>query len=378
MDRLKVAMIAPPWLSIPPSGYGGIEYVLQVLIRELEKRGAQVTLFTVGDADIAVHDQKSLFPEPTYSHLGLPLYDAATVPLAHILFALNHIKNAGFDIIHDHNPEFGAALLANLDAGSFPPVLHTIHNSFDGHGSGMAKHPLYEQASQASRMWFNAISHAQVGTAPQALEQTGLPVVYNALDPELYPFRRDKENFFLTMARFTQNKGQAVAAKLCAELGYKLKMAGSINGLSNPRDLQEVQRDASHPANQHPDYQYYQREVASFEKTGAVEYMGNVSGKPKLRLMSAAKALLFPIDWDEPFGLAVIEAMACGTPVVAMKRGAMAELIEHGVNGYLADSIPEFKYYMQRVHEIDPEDCRATVEQQFSGDRMAEDYLNLY
>ncbi|HEX7259459.1 MAG TPA: glycosyltransferase, partial [Candidatus Saccharimonadia bacterium] len=261
------------------------------------------------------------------------------------------------------------------------PVLHTIHNSFFNDNRSIKvpdNHILYEQLSQSRRIWFNGISNAQVSNAPPLLRQKGIPVMYNALDPDLYPFQGNKSDFFLTMGRFTQDKGQAVAARLSAELGYTLKMAGSINGLSSPRELEAVRQDPSHPTNLHPDYMYYQREVAPHVMAGAIEYVGNVSGNYKLKLMAEAKALLFPIDWEEPFGMAVIEAMACGTPVVAMRRGAMPELIEHGVNGYLADTESEFKHYMQLVDEIDPEACRATVEERFSADHMAEEYLNLY
>ncbi|HEX7259597.1 MAG TPA: glycosyltransferase, partial [Candidatus Saccharimonadia bacterium] len=108
MSQLRVAMIAPPWLTIPPKGYGGIEYVLHGLVQELEKRGVQITLFTVGDADISVFDQKSIFKKDMHPYLGLPFYEAAVIPLSHITFALNQIKDNGFDIIHDHNPGVGA------------------------------------------------------------------------------------------------------------------------------------------------------------------------------------------------------------------------------------------------------------------------------
>jgi glycosyltransferase involved in cell wall biosynthesis len=380
MRQLRIAMIAPPWLTIPPTGYGGTEYVLHTLVKELEKEGAEVTLFTIGESEVIAHEQKALYPHETYQHLGLPLYESVSVPLAHISFALNHIKEAGtFDIIHDHNPEIGAALLAHIDPEHFPPVLHTIHNPFtEHHSTGPDKYPLYEQLSASKRLWFNAISKAHAQSAPLALRKKGLPVIYNAVDYKSYPFEHNKKDFFLTMGRFTQGKGQAVAAKLCAELGHNLKMAGSINGLSNPLELEAVRSDEEHPANQHPDYKYYQAEVAQYERPGEIEYVGNVSGKHKLRLMSGARALLFPIDWEEPFGMAVVEAMACGTPVVAMKRGAMPELIEHGVNGYIASNETEFKYYMQQVDKIDPADCRASVKRRFSPERMAEGYLNLY
>ncbi|HSX27253.1 MAG TPA: glycosyltransferase, partial [Patescibacteria group bacterium] len=125
-------------------------------------------------------------------------------------------------------------------------------------------------------------------------------------------------------------------------------------------------------------FKYFKNEVAPNLIPNQIEYVGTITGKRKQRLFNKAKALLFPIDWEEPFGMAVIEALACGTPVVAYRRGAMPEIIEHGVNGFLADNYREFKRYARQVSDIDPEACRRTVEQKFSADKLAENYTNLY
>jgi glycosyltransferase involved in cell wall biosynthesis len=125
------------------------------------------------------------------------------------------------------------------------------------------------------------------------------------------------------------------------------------------------------------DFRYYSDKIFP-HVNGQIEYVGEIAGKDKMPFINRAKALLFPIKWNEPFGMAVVEALACGTPVVAMNRGAMPEIITHGENGFLANNYQEFKEYMQRVGEIDPKACRASVRQKFSADRAAKGYIDRY
>lgn len=382
-NTLKVAMIGTPWIEIPPSGYGGTEAVLQFLIPELRKLGVTVELFSVGTSKVKVDKLHSYFDEGQYGHIHKLLSEALPLPVTHILFALKTIKESGdFDIIHDHNGYAEAAAMAYLDNNIFPPALQTIHGPFstdDMVANGMPDNrPMYEQLSASSHIFFNGISQSQLSFAPKSLGPRLLGSVFNPVNAGEYPFKAKKDEYFITLARFNRDKGQHIAAKLCDELGYKLKMAGIVGGIDTTRKLSVELANISSPMRNNPDFAYFRDQVLPLLIPGQIEYVGNMAGQAKLDFVSCAKALLFPIDWEEPFGMAVIEAMACGTPVVAYRRGAMPELIEHGVSGFLADTEAEFKDYMTRVSEIDPAACRAQVVKKFSAAASAQQYLDIY
>jgi glycosyltransferase involved in cell wall biosynthesis len=381
--QLKVAMLAPPWLKIPPKGYGGIESVLQFLVPELVRAGVEVELFTTGDSDTAAARQHWYYSDGQYRHIHKPLYEAVTLPITHILMALDLIKAAGdFDLIHDHNGFLGPAAMAFLDPAEFPPVLHTLHGPFSTDQmvrNGMPDNrPMFSQFGPNKRLFFNSISQAQLKGAPKALRSRLVGAVHNAIDLSLYRFEDRKDDYFITLARFNRDKGQALAAKLCEELGEKLRMAGMVDGIGDPRRLLVELANVSSAYRNNADFVYFRDHVLPRLIPSQIEFIGNVSGEAKIKLIGKAKALLFPIDWEEPFGLAAIEALACGTPVVAMRRGALPELIEHGKTGWLAKSEAEFKKYMRQVHLIDPRVCRESAKQKFSAKVMAQKYLQHY
>jgi glycosyltransferase involved in cell wall biosynthesis len=206
-----------------------------------------------------------------------------------------------------------------------------------------------------------------------------LGFVHIGIVPAVYKFQTRKQDFFASVGSIKQDKGQAAAARFCREQGEKLQIAGIISGgIATPAELAAELADPRSPYRNNADFKYFVHEVRPQLKDGQVEYIGVVQGGRKLRLLAQAKALISPIEWEEPFGIIVIEALASGTPVVTYPRGAMPELIQHGVNGFLAKNEREFKQYMQRVGEIDPEACRRSVEQKFSATIMAENYLKLY
>ena len=156
-------------------------------------------------------------------------------------------------------------------------------------------------------------------------------------------------------------------------------MAGTVAGIGSNRKLLLELSNPLTNYRRNEEFRYYSDHILpAVLKHRRITYAGNLSGKKKLDFVANAKALLFPIEWDEPFGMAVIEALACGTPVVAMKRGAMPEIITHGVNGFLASNQDEFFAYANRVDEIDPAACRASIEQKFSANIMAQNYVERY
>jgi glycosyltransferase involved in cell wall biosynthesis len=156
-------------------------------------------------------------------------------------------------------------------------------------------------------------------------------------------------------------------------------MAGTVAGIGTSRKLLLELSNPLSPYRKNEEFRYYSDKILpAVLRYPRITYAGNLSGRKKMKFIANAKALLFPIQWEEPFGMAVIEALACGTPVVAMRRGAMPELIEHGVNGFLADTEEEFYNYADRVGEIDPAKCRESVERQFSAKLMAQEYIKRY
>ncbi len=387
MSHLRIAMIAPPWLKVPPTGYGGIEAVLDGLITGLKRQDVTVELFSIGPTKISGVTVHSLYKAEQYQHIYKPMYEAMPIAAAHLQYALNAIKKDGhFDIIHDHNGFMGPQVLAWATSDPvMPPVIHTLHGppftNRDMLKGGLPDNgPFWQQfAAMDSRVYLVGISNALMRPALPALRRRILPTVYNAVDVCNFQFLDKKKGYFFTLARFSRDKGQHIAAKLCVKLGYELQMAGSVADITSPKQLSLELANPLSPYRQVPDFRYYSDEILPYTiKSKRIKHLGDISGARKQRLMSNAKALLFPIAWDEPFGMAVIEAMACGTPVVAMNRGAMPEIIQHGVNGFLANSEQEFAEYMQRVDEIDPYECRRSVETHFSADVMAKQYVERY
>ena len=376
-------MIAPPWLPIPPTGYGGIENVLAALIPALMDLGIDVELFTVGTTTLKATKNHWLYKEGQYHAIHQPIYESLPVAMAHTLFAVNYVKEKGdFDIIHCHNGFIGPLAWAHLDP-SLPPVIHTLHGppftTQDRLDLGIPDNlPMWRELGKSSRMFVVGISDAIMAHAPRELRSRMLEAVHNGIDVSQFTYNDKKNNYFATLARFHPDKGEDLAIKLCRQGGFSLKMAGVVSDMTR---LKQVLLELANPASRYRnvvDFRYFSDKIFPHLNSRQIEYLGDLAGKRKQRFLSHAKALLFPIQWDEPFGMAPIEALATGTPVIAMNRGAMPEIISHGVNGFLANNEREFFEYMQRVHEIDPAACRKSVEEKFSAKRMAEQYVNRY
>jgi glycosyltransferase involved in cell wall biosynthesis len=385
MGKLHVAVIAPPWLQIPPDGYGGIEAVVDGLVTSLRDMDVDVELFSVGQTKIPGIKVHSLYKEGQYKNIHLPMYDVLPIAIAHLQFALNVIKADGtFDIIHDHNGFLGPFIAQFASAAGLPPIVHTVHGPpFSNQQmirEGLPDNgPMWNALASSPHLRLIGISESLTNGASAQLRKRMMPCVYNAIDAKLFPFQATKKSYFITLARFSREKAQHVAAKYCSELGYRLRMAGSVAGIANQKQLALELANPLSDYRNNSDFRYYSDTVLPITVNDPrISFVGDIGGERKLKFISEAKALLFPIGWDEPFGMAVIEALACGTPVVAMNRGAMPEIIEHGINGFLANTHAEFKQYMQRVDEIDPRKCRKTVEEKFSARMMASNYIDRY
>lgn len=381
---MKIAMIAPPWLRTYPGCYYGIENYIEDLTSTLYEMGHEVVLFGVGGSTTEASKLYYYHDDAQYKNIHRAWYEAVPVISAHILYSLNVIVSHGdFDIIHDNNSFVGPSMMA-FAYGNLPPVLHTLHEPFTN--PRLAKrgipdnHMLFEELKHAKGMYFNGISESQLSLAPKDLDSRILEVIPNGVDLGNYTFRAKKEDYFLTLGRVSPDKGQAIAARVCSDLKYPYKMAGTIGGeISTPEVAsEELKNPTELSLENNPDFEYFRNEIVPYLKKGKIEYLGAVYGSKKRSLLSKAKACLAPIAWDEPFGISVIDALASGTPVVAYARGAFPEIIEHGRNGFLANNENEFHEYVQRVDEIDPYECRKSVEENFSAQVMAERYTKLY
>lgn len=383
---LRVAIIAPPWLAMPIKGYGGIELVVQSLVEELVKLGVYVEVFANGTHKIRGVKTHAYYKEELFDTIDLPYYDAPLqIMQTHLNYALKEIEHSGnFDIIHDHNPYIGPAYfsLASRIKG-VPPVLHTFHGPPFSSSQSIAEGQVDNRPQLAhmnpGNMYMTCISDAMAQHAPAQIKEHLLGAVHNAIAVEQFPFVDKKREYYITLARFTKDKGQSTAVKFASKFKKKLRMAGTVAGIGTNRKLLFELSNPLSVLRKNEEFRYYSDKILPYVlRHPSITYVGNLSGRKKLKFISEAKALLFPIEWDEPFGMAVIEALACGTPVVAMNRGSMPEIIQHGINGFLANDEKEFFEYAQRVGEIDPAECRRTVEENFSARSMALKYIERY
>lgn len=383
---MRIAMIAPPWLALPIKGYGGIELVIEGLIRELRRQGVEVELFANGKRVMRGIKTHSFYKTELFDRIDQPYYQAPLqIMQAHLNFSLQTIEaDGGFDVIHDHNPYIGPAyfaLASRIDG--VPPVLHTFHGPPFSDATSIERGQMDNRPQlrfmNNGNLFAACISGAMSRRAPKELGSHLLEPVHNGVDVATFPFVKEKKNYYITLARFTPEKAQHVAIKFAVKYKKRLRMAGTVAGIgSNRKLLMELSNPLS-TYRKHHEFRYYSDYILpGVLAHPRITYAGNLSGRAKLKFLSEAKALLFPIDWEEPFGMAVIEALACGTPVVAMRRGAMSEIIEHGVNGFLAETEEEFFDYANRVDEINPANCRQSVIDKFSTAKMAEQYIARY
>jgi glycosyltransferase involved in cell wall biosynthesis len=368
---LTVLINAGPWLPVPPPGYGGIENVLATLIPELRRGGVRVLLATVGESTVATDGCYRSFAEGQFGRLAAPYGQVMGITHAHMGVVLRALRERpDVDLVHDHLEVVGPSVLAALgDHG--PPVLQTLH--WD-----LRKHPeFYRDFDGRGRVFFNGVSHAQLRTAPARLRAQSLGAVHLGVDLRCRP-QADKGEDFVVVGRFTPFKGQEVAARVCKELGLPLALAGPVAGVESPERLFAALQDPASPLHGYGDVRYYLDAVRPFEDGERIRWVGTVGGADKDALVGRARAVLMPISWDEPGATTAIEALACGTPVIAMRRGALAEIVEHGVTGFLADDEQEFAGYLPRAGEIDPAACRRAAERRFSAAGMAAAYRRLY
>ncbi|HEX6755906.1 MAG TPA: glycosyltransferase [Mycobacteriales bacterium] len=369
-SALTVLMNAGPWLPVPPPDYGGIENVVATLVPELRARGHRVILATVGESDLAADEHLAVFERGQFGSITGPYNEMMGIAHAHMRAVLDRLGRGDVDIVHDHLEVVGPALYAAAGE-AVPPVLQTLH--WD-----LAKHPeFYGGFDGRGRVFFAGVSRSQLARAQPALRAQALGAVPLATPlPAGEPV--EPAGHLLTLGRFTEVKGYDLAARAARSLGLRLVMAGPVAGYAGPDELARALADPAGRAAQLGDVRYFRREVEPHIDGTTVSWVGSVGGAAKEELVRTARAVLFPLRWEEPGGTAVVEALSAGVPVVAMRRGVLGELIEHGVTGWLADDEDEFVGYLSRIGELDRQACRDVAVRRFSPAAMAARYEALY
>jgi glycosyltransferase involved in cell wall biosynthesis len=335
---MRIAQVAPLYESVPPQCYGGTERVVSYLTEELVRQGHEVTLFASGDSVTAA---RLVAPCRDSLRLDTRCIDQLT---HHILMLELVFKQASrFDCIHWH-----------IDYLHFPltrrqptPHVTTLHGRLDLPDL----EPLYAEFPD---MPVVSISDAQRAPLPGAHWQG---TVYHGLPADLYTFHPEPGTYLAFMGRIAPEKGVDRAIAIARRLGMELKIAAKVD-----------------PA----DRAYFEAVVAPLLREPGVEFVGEIGEAEKDHFLGRAAALLFPIDWPEPFGLVMIEAMACGTPVIAFRRGSVPEILEDGVTGFIVDDAEEAVRAAERLPQLSRRCCRQQFEVRFSAARMARDYLVLY
>jgi len=312
---MRIALIAPPWYSIPPSGYGGIEWVVALLADGLSDRGHDVTLFAAPGSDTKARLVSPLDEEPPRDAIGDPWYEAS-----HVVSVYEHGED--FDVLHDHTGPVGVS----VGALSNCPTIHTLHGPFTEQA-----HMLYSRV--ARRHWFVAI-----------------PM-------DRYPFREDKDDYLFFLGRADDEKAPHLAIEAARLAGRRLVMCATTK---NQRE------------------QAYWAEMVEPLLGDDVEVHGECDQEQKTELLARATALLFPIQWAEPFGLVMTEAMACGTPVIAWRNGSVPEVVADGQTGFIVESVEEMAAAVDRLGALDRRTMRARVEQRFSAEAMVTGYERVY
>ncbi len=335
---MKIAQVSPLYECVPPKCYGGTERVVSYLTEELINLGHEVTLFASGDS----LTRAGLVP---CCPKALRLSGRCIDPISHHVAMLEQVyrRAAEFDIIHFH-----------IDCLHFPltrrepvPTVTTLHGRLDIPDLV----PLYEEYSEVPLV---SISNSQREPLPWVNWQA---TVYHGLPLDAFSFHEQTSDYLLFVGRISPEKRPDLAIEIARQAGMELRIAAKVD---------------------RADQEYFDEQIKPLLRQSHVTFLGEVGGADKEALLGGAAALLFPIDWPEPFGLVMIEAMACGTPVIAFRRGSVLEIIDDGLTGFICRDVGEAVEAVGRIGRLSRRRCREMFEQRFSVTRMASDYVEVY
>ncbi len=340
---MRIAQLAPTYERVPPRAYGGTEIMVHLLTEELVARGHDVTLFASGDS-ITSATLRSVTPVAMrYGGTSAEgLTHAEYLQLANAQAAFRAAAADQFDLVHNHAGIEGLVLAAT----SRTPVVSTMHNPFR----------LATQSIWDAYPWFHhAVSAASAATFPT---RGALPPIHHGIDVAAFRFEpRPTSGHLLFLGRFSRAKGADRAIEAAGQAGRKLVLAGKIDPADRP---------------------FFRTEIEPRIDAERIRYVGEVDLPAKRELLASADALLFPIEWDEPFGLVMIEALSAGTPVVGFRRASVPEIIDDGRTGFIVDDVAGMVEAIGRIGTIDRRVCRATAEERFTVARMVDDVEAMY
>jgi glycosyltransferase involved in cell wall biosynthesis len=335
---LRIAQVAPLYERVPPALYGGTERIVYFLTEELVRQGHDVTLFASGDSETSAN-----LVSPCKRSLRLDPNAVDTLAPHFRLLELVFERLDEFDIVHFHTDylhfplarrhDFArlTTLHGRLDIPELTPLYHVYHDEPVVSISDNQRRPL------PHANWYGTVHH-------------GLP-------PHLLTLNAKPEGYLAFLGRISPEKRVDRAIEIACRANIPLKIAAKVD---------RTDRD------------YFNREIKPLMKCPQVEFVGEIGEKEKPAFLGNARALLFPIDWEEPFGLVMIEAMACGTPVVAFRRGSVPEIVEDGITGFIVDTVEEAIQAVERVPSLSRTGCRARFDLRYTVSRMALDYLTVY
>jgi glycosyltransferase involved in cell wall biosynthesis len=335
-------MLAPPWISVPPPGYGGVESVVSTLTEALVRQGHEVTLFCASGS-VSSATVVTLLDESHPDEIERSLFEVDHVGRA--FDAIDSVTQGDrFDVVHDHCGFTGLAMANRIDT----PLVHTLHGPFTPDTAAF-------YACHGHKATLVGISRAQLASAPPGLG--AIDSIPNPIDLRAWPLDEHKGDYLLWVGRMTPEKGPHRAIAAARAVDAPLVLAGVIQ-----------------PGQQ----EFFDREVAPHIDGQRVCFVGEVGGQTKRSLFARARGLLMPIRWNEPFGMVMVEALACGTPVIAFPQGAARELVMDGTTGFLVDDEREMADAVGQLPRIDARDCRAWVSQHCDVEVVAAAYERTY
>lgn len=333
---MRIALIAPPFICVPPQQYGGTELFIAELAEGLERLGHQVVVYTNGESTVKV-EKRWLYPKAEWPIKG-EVHDSLK-DVNHTAWAVSDARR-DCDLIHLNNAP-GLALVRFVDL----PFVYTIHHPSDG---SLSRYYAF----------YPGISYVTISRFQQEREKLPrIRTIHHGLDLSRYRLTEKKERYLSFIGRIAPVKGVHIAIEVAQRSGIPLKIAGEI---------QPMFRD------------YYENRIKPHVDGKFIEYIGTANLAEKNELLGNSLGMLFPIQWNEPFGLVTIEAMACGTPVLAMPGGSVPEIVKDGVSGFVCPSVDDMVRHAGELERFQPAAVRDYVQQNFSLDRMVRQYAELY
>jgi glycosyltransferase involved in cell wall biosynthesis len=337
---MRILQLAPLWEAVPPPAYGGTEAVVSLITEQLVALGHDVTLAASGDSHTSAR-QLSVYHRSLRA--ASELADRNPYDWMHNALALREARD--FDIIHNHAGELAMSMSLLIDT----PMLTTMH---------CLTTPDTQFVWDRYQGAYNTISKAQrLAMPPFAGIARFMGHVYNAIDVDSFPFSAEKGDDLLFLSRISPEKGPLAAIEVARRVGRRLILAGKVDNY---------------------DRAYFEECVRDQIDGEQIIFVGEADATRKRELYRTAYCLLMPLAWEEPFGLVMPEAMACGTPVIAFRRGSAPELIRHGVTGFVVDTVEEMAEAVQQIGSIDPRQCRDHVKANFAPEIMTAEYLRVY